>query len=86
MDIELFGEGICSLPGKESFIRLTWTDNKVDILNKNLGIIETMPMFRGVKEGWGITRFENTLYVSDGTEYISKINAETFEPEGKFSV
>jgi glutamine cyclotransferase len=45
MNKNYFGEGICSLPGKNSFIRMTWTDDVVDILDSNLRVIESMPMF-----------------------------------------
>jgi len=86
MDKNYFGEGICSLPGKNTFIRMTWTDNVVDILDSNLRVIESMPMFDGVKEGWGITRHGDTLFVSDGSEYLNLINARTFENEGRLLV
>lgn len=41
-------------------------------------------MFAGVNEGWGITRINDILYVSNGSERIYKINAHTFESLGSF--
>ncbi len=85
MPKSVFGEGICSLHNG-NFVRLTWQDNIVDVLDSNLNVIETMTMFQGVGEGWGITRGGKTLYISDGSHYITKINAETFENEGTVKV
>ncbi len=39
-----------------------------------------------MKEGWGITRHGDTLFVSDGSEYLNLINARTFENEGRLLV
>jgi len=63
-------------------MRLTWRENIVDVLDSNLKVIETMPMFKDVKEGWGITRDGKTLYISNGSSTLTKINSETFENEG----
>jgi glutamine cyclotransferase len=63
---------------------LTWKDNIVDVLDSGLATIETMKMFAGVNEGWGITINGEILYVSNGSERIHKINAVTFESEGSF--
>lgn len=43
-------------------------------------------MFTGVNEGWGITRHNNILYVTDGTHSITKIDAISFESIGSFKV
>jgi len=67
MSASVFGEGICTLPGNGSFVRMTWQDNIVDLLDSNLRVTESMQMFTGPKEGWGITRNGQTLYVSDGS-------------------
>ncbi len=86
MDDTLFGEGICSLPNKSQFVRLTWTDNTVHILDSDLEIIQHMSMFPGVKEGWGITHHDGTLFVSDGTEFITKIDTSSLKPFSKITV
>lgn len=45
-------------------------------------------MWPGVKEGWGITLDNDNriLYVSDGSDKITTIDAETLEQTGQFTV
>ena len=87
MNANYFGEGISSLNDQHKrFIRLTWKDNVVDVLDTNLRRIETMPLFDGLKEGWGVTRNDSRLFVSDGSEYLTFINSHTFENEGRVMV
>lgn len=86
MPDDIFGEGICTLPGESSFVRMTWKDDIVDILDSNLKILETRSMFSDVKQGWGITRDEEILYVTDGSENVYIVNAKTFETERSFKV
>lgn len=43
-------------------------------------------MFTGPSQGWGITRNEDVLYVSDGSEKIYTFNADTLEPISSFTV
>ena len=87
MNEKYFGEGICSLSDrKDSFVRLTWKNHVVDILDQSLETVFTMKMFEGVKEGWGITRNGTRLYVSDGSENITFINSNSFETEGRLMV
>ena len=56
------------------------------MLDANLRRVETMPLFNGLKEGWGVTRNESRLFVSDGSEYLTFINSHTFENEGRLLV
>ena len=87
MDDQFFGEGICSLNDEHTkFVRMTWKDNVVNILDSSLKVIETRPMFEGPQEGWGITRYDNTLYVTDGTAMLYLIDAQTFETLSKMEV
>ena len=87
MNEKYFGEGICSLSDrKDSFVRLTWKNNVVDILDLSLQTVFTMKMFDGVKEGWGITRNGTRLYVSNGSENITFVNSNSFETEGRLTV
>ncbi|MBR5877775.1 MAG: glutaminyl-peptide cyclotransferase, partial [Alistipes sp.] len=37
-------------------------------------------------EGWGLTTDGQTLYMSDGSTYIYRVNPETFKREGKITV
>jgi glutamine cyclotransferase len=47
MDDSIFGEGICTLPGAKSFLRLHWQDKIMDILDSSLKTIDSIPMFEG---------------------------------------
>jgi glutamine cyclotransferase len=92
MGSTIFGEGICPL-NSEQIVVLTWQNNKVYILGQNdLKIEKELPLFKGAKEGWGVTQFpvegktSYGLYVSDGTEKIFKIDGNTFETLGYITV
>ena len=66
----------------ERYIWLTFKERLVNIVDRQtLKIIETMPMWSGVREGWGITLdpSKRILYVSDGTNTITRVNADTLE-------
>ena len=44
MNPKVFGEGICSLPSG-GFIRMTWKDNIIDILDTYLKVVKSIQMF-----------------------------------------
>lgn len=76
-----FGEGITVL-GDRVF-QLTWTNgiaHVYDLQGKRL------KDFRYAGEGWGLTSDGKSLYMSDGTSYIYRINPETFKREEKVTV
>ena len=78
-DIKVFGEGISKLDDNH-WIELTWLEKIVNILDKDtLQVSRTIPLWKGVKEGWGITldNANRILYVSDGSNKITRINADT---------
>lgn len=66
---------------------LTWQNNAVYILGtEDLKLQQTLPLFSGAKEGWGVTQFsqgaghtKNGLYVSDGTSNIQVIDGDTLQ-------
>ena len=75
---EHFGEGISKLDDQR-WIELTWKERTVNLLDKNtLETLSTIPMWEGVKEGWGITLDpkKRILYVSDGTSTITRVDAD----------
>ena len=88
MDDSIFGEGICTLPGASSFIRLHWKDKIMDILDSSLKTIDSMQMFEGPAQGWGITRDlrDETLYITDGSSTVFMYDGNTFESKGRFDV
>ena len=78
---QVFGEGMSELDD-DRYIWLTFKERLVNIVDREtLRIIETMPMWSGVREGWGITLdpSKRILYVSDGTNTITRVNADTLE-------
>jgi glutaminyl-peptide cyclotransferase len=58
----------------------------VHILDKDLNEIDSIGMWPTVKQGWGITRDGNTLYVSDGSDQITLVDATTLKPLRTFGV
>ncbi len=76
-----FGEGITVLGGK--VYQLTWTNNKVHVYDLQGNHLKDM---RYVGEGWGLTSDGESLYMSNGTTDIYKMNPETFKREGKITV
>jgi glutamine cyclotransferase len=76
-----FGEGITVLGDK--VYQLTWTNNKVHVYDLQGKHLKDM---RYVGEGWGLTSDGESLYMSNGTTDIYKVNPETFKREGKITV
>ena len=81
-----FGEGI-SVLDDDSWVELTWKDGIVNILDRDsLELLDTMDMWPGVTQGWGITLDpENRiLYATDGSANVTMIDADTLEQTGQF--
>ena len=76
-----FGEGITVLGDK--VYQLTWTNNKVHVYDLQGRHLKDM---RYVGEGWGLTSDGESLYMSNGTTDIYKMDPETFKREGKITV
>lgn len=78
MENNLFGEGICTL-ANGNFIRLTWREGLVHLLDTNLLEVESFPLWKEVRQGWGITRDSdsNLLFVSDGSHIVTKVDADS---------
>lgn len=56
---------------------LTWREKTVLTFDESLNLVSQQAQWAKIREGWGITSIDNTLYVSDGTSYITRVNAET---------
>ncbi len=76
-----FGEGITVL--NDRVYQLTWTNNTVHIYNREGKHLKDV---RYPGEGWGLTSDGESLYMSDGTERIFRINPETFKREATIVV
>ena len=83
-----FGEGISKL-NDDQWIELTWKEKTVNILDRDtLQTLYTIPMWAGVKQGWGITLDDanRILYVTDGSDTVTRVNADTLEQMSQFKV
>ena len=83
-----FGEGISQL-NADTLIELTWREKTVRLLDsETLEEKSTFKMWEGVKEGWGITldAQNDLLYVSDGSDKITRIDAKTLKQKNQFTV
>lgn len=76
LDATKFGEGITIFGDK--LYQLTWTAGKCYTYDKNtLTPLEKEFSYQG--EGWGLTHNDTSLIMSNGKEYITFRNPETFE-------
>jgi glutamine cyclotransferase len=76
-----FGEGITVLGNK--IYQLTWTNGIAHVYNMQGKRIKD---FRYQGEGWGLTSDGESLYMSNGTSYILKLDPATFKREKKIPV
>lgn len=77
-----FGEGITVLGDK--LYQLTWESNVCHVYNVATG--KKLKDFRYPGEGWGLTSDGVSLYMSNGSTNIYKVNPETFRREGSITV
>jgi glutaminyl-peptide cyclotransferase len=74
LDANYFGEGITIL--NEKIFQITYTEGKCFVYDKNtLTLLKDM-VYRG--EGWGLCNNGEFLYMSDGSERITKRNPNDF--------
>lgn len=81
LDEREFGEGITIL--NERIYQLTWTSGNAYVYDM-AGKLLDKRKYRG--EGWGLTNDGESLYLSDGTSTIRRINPETFATEESICV
>ncbi len=79
---EYFGEGM--VIWGDRIITLTWQHQKGFILDRNTLELKGEWVYQG--EGWGLTRDDTQIYMSDGTAQIRKLNPETLEETGRIDV
>jgi glutamine cyclotransferase len=75
LDANYFGEGITILNNK--IFQLTYTEGKCFVYDKST--LQLIQEFTYAGEGWGLCNDGAYLYMSDGTERITKRRADTFE-------
>lgn len=77
LESKYFGEGLALLDGK--LYQLTWMEQTCMVYDlKDFGPIK---QFTYPGEGWGITTDGESLYVSNGSEKITRYNPETFKAQ-----
>jgi glutamine cyclotransferase len=82
LDDRLFGEGVAVW--KDRLIQLSWQSGLGLVYDKkNLTLIRD---FGYLTEGWGITSDGKSLIMSDGTNMLHYLDAETFAEERQLSV
>lgn len=79
----IFAEGMTILNGK--IYQLTWKAGYGYVYNTNLEKIDQFKYGRS-KDGWGLTNDGTTLFKSDGTDKIWRLNPNTYEEEGYLQV
>ena len=82
LDDNLFGEGVAVW--KDRLIQLTWQSGMGLVYDKkNMTPIRE---FSYLTEGWGLTSDGKRLIMSDGTNTLHFLDAETFEEQGQVEV
>ncbi len=82
LESKYFGEGLTIL--NDAVYVITWRENSCFILSPtDLSIIKEMS-YNG--EGWGITNDGEYLYMSDGSQYIYKIDPTDFKQVDRLEV
>lgn len=74
MEPQYFGEGLTLFDNHKKLIQLTYKENAGFIYDsETLELIQRFNFVTTTQEGWGITYDEatNTLFVSDGSEWLS---------------
>ncbi len=77
-----FGEGIALLDGV--IYQLTWRANTVYLYDASTGRLKESLHYPG--EGWGLTTDGEVLYMSNGSEYIYRVDPKSFKRQGKVAV
>ncbi len=81
LESKYFGEGSCYW--NKLYFQLTWVGQTGFVYDNNFNRLKT---FNYTHEGWGITVWGDTLYVSDGSNIIHKIDPRDFSEIGKLEV
>jgi glutamine cyclotransferase len=82
IDPQYFGEGI--VVWDDRIVTLTWRHQKGFILDKETLAQEGEWTYQG--EGWGLTRDDSVIYMSDGTHQIRKLDPNTLQEAGRIDV
>lgn len=82
LDERFFAEGLTV--SEDRVLQLTWREQTLFVRDpETLEVIDTVS-YPG--EGWGIAMGEDTVFFSDGTTDIRRLDPETLEETGRFTV
>ena len=74
-----FGEGITPLTD-QVFVALTWRERMLLFIDRDTLEITSEQLFpNGIREGWGITNDNLYLYVTDGSQFMHRVDISTLE-------
>lgn len=79
---ELFGEGLTWRDGE--LINLTWTTGVGLVVD--MATLELKSTFKYAGEGWGLTRNDREILMSDGTAEIRRLDPKTLAETGRIKV
>jgi glutamine cyclotransferase len=82
LNSQFFGEGL-ALVGKR-LVQLTWQSGRGFVYD--LDTFRQIGEFRYDTEGWGLTYDGKMLIMSDGTDTLTYLDPETFEPKKRLRV
>lgn len=82
IDPQYFGEGM--VIWGDRIITLTWRHQKGFILD--LATLQPKGEWTYEGEGWGLTRDDSVIYMSDGTAQIRKLDPNTLQETGRIDV
>lgn len=82
IDPQYFGEGM--VIWGDRIITLTWQDEKGFILDR--ATLEPKGEWTYTGEGWGLTRDDSVIYMSDGSNVIRRLDPATLEETGRIEV
>ena len=82
MDDIYFGEGI--VDWNDQIIGITWQENTGFVFDRSSFSVESTFGYTG--EGWGLTRDDSVLYMSDGTHQIRVLDPKTQKELRRFDV
>lgn len=77
-----FGEGLTV--GHEYIYQLSWKEETLFLRDPDTLEVKGTHAYAG--EGWGLAMGENELYFSDGTAQIRRLDPDTLEETGRFTV
>jgi glutamine cyclotransferase len=82
LDSQYFGEGLAMVDGR--LIQLTWQSHRGFVYDRDS--FKQLREFNYDTEGWGLTYDGKSLILSDGTNVLTFIDPDSFNPTRKLSV